>query len=235
MLTKVIVVDGIIGAGKTTFIHFLKKEFEAYGWTVVIVSEPVDTWNVEQFYADPQRRSFQFQCKAFHSRVCEFRTAVERNKAVQVVYILERSIFTDVIFADSLHAQKLMDNTEIRDYRSMWTLWKLLLPYDPTMFIYLKPSLSVCMSRISLRRRPGEETISEDYQKNLLARHNSFLLGGVRLFEFINDKKVDLQPVPTLVLRTNIDFKTCQTVCKRMCEDVVRNVNTDKPVTTFRY
>jgi len=201
----VIVVDAIIGAGKTTLIReCLIPHLTARGWRVTEVREPVDKWKetgrLQQFYKDPSRRGYQFQTMAFHDRIKEARDKFEKYKDATDIFILERSIFTDSIFMKMLFESGTIDQTEYEDYCSLWEMWKNLMPFQPDMFIYLKPSLTVCMDRLRNRNRDGEAGVSEDYQKKLEEKHDEFL--GANYVSMGN-----FRCVPRILLNTDANFK----------------------------
>ena len=147
MTTKspiVVVVDGIISAGKTTYINMILKKLTEKGWKVTIVKEPVDKWKtsglLKRFYKDPSRWGYHFQTKAFHDRVMENVEMFNKFGASSDIFILERSCFTDNLFMELLHESKLVDDMEFQDYKEWWSLWYKVMPYEPDLFIYLKYS-----------------------------------------------------------------------------------------------
>jgi len=178
----VVVVDGIISAGKTTYIQMLTSHLTKKGWKVTVVKEPVEKWKssglLQRFYNDPQRWGYHFQTVAFLDRVNENISMFEKygNEQGKNVFILERSCFTDILFMELLYEAKLVDELEMNNYRDWVILWKKVMPYEPDLFIYLKPSVEVCMQRIKERNRPGEEGVSQDYQAKLQAKHEQFFL-----------------------------------------------------------
>jgi len=176
-----IVVDGIIGAGKTTIIRdYIIPALLKLGLKVVEIKEPVDLWQtsgrLEQFYNDPKHRSFQFQIMAFHDRITE---VIKMASEKADVFISERSILTDTIFAKTLFDTGMMDKTEFEDYHSLWKMWSKLMPIKPDLFIYLRPPIDVCMQRIKKRNRKGEENIELDYQEKLLKYHDETFMDKI--------------------------------------------------------
>jgi deoxyadenosine/deoxycytidine kinase len=187
MSVKVFVVDGVIGAGKSSLIQkCLIPELEKRNMQVILVKEPVDSWVedgcLQEFYKDPTRRSFQFQIRVFHDRVMEARTQYKyymdnlyQNKK-QTVFILERSIFTDVLFSNMLLSTEQLDSSEYRDYAKLWDMWVELMPFKPDLFIYLKPDIDIVMNRLKARARDGENSISYKYQQALEEEHDKFFM-----------------------------------------------------------
>ena len=90
------VVDGNIGAGKTTFLRILAQHLHAH-----VVYEPTDKWQkivgtenlLENFYRDTPRWAYTFQSYAFVTRILEQEAhAMQYTEPIQ---ILERSVFSE--------------------------------------------------------------------------------------------------------------------------------------------
>ena len=111
---KMILLEGNIGAGKSTVGSMLKTSglFD-------FIEEPVDRWQtgfasnlLEAFYHDMARWSFTFQILAFITRAKTWQEVLARTNHSRVV--LERSIFTDRhVFATSMHRIGAMSETEV--------------------------------------------------------------------------------------------------------------------------
>ena len=43
-----------------------------------------------------------------------------------------------------------------------WAMWSRIMPWDPTKFVYLKPTLDKCMERVVKRGREGEVKEAEE-------------------------------------------------------------------------
>lgn len=217
---KVIVIDGIIGAGKTTYINILSKKLKERGYTVSIVREPVDKWVecgiLQRFYNDPKRWGYHFQTKAFHDRVVENINVFNENPNSDF-YILERSPFTDTLFIEMLHTSGDVDDLELQHYREWWNLWNKVMPYSPDYFLYLKPDVEVCMERLRMRNRDGETGVGKDYQEALEEKHNSFFKDGM----------VDVGNKMAKVINvfTNEDFKNDDGIQERLIDEFLRNVS----------
>ena len=90
------IVEGNIGAGKSTFLKMLKQYLN-----VQIVLEPHEKWQnigdghnlLDQFYNDPKRWAYTFQSYAFVSRVVAQQEHAKVNPFS--MQILERSVFSD--------------------------------------------------------------------------------------------------------------------------------------------
>jgi deoxyadenosine/deoxycytidine kinase len=215
---RVIIVDGIIGAGKTSLIEeCLLPGFTKKGYCVTLVREPVELWkangSLKQFYEDPSRRAYQFQTRVFHDRVKESQKQYKKCYKRTNIFLLERSIFTDMLFMEMLYESKTIDESEYRDYKDLWGMWAELLPFSPNLFIYLRPDVEIAMERLHKRNREGE-TVSLKYQKELQAKHDE-LLGG-------NNVKIsDGHYIPCHHLYTNSNFLNDQVVKDKIINDIL--------------
>lgn len=178
---KVIVVSGIIGAGKTTFINLIGGKLAKEGYKIVILKEPVEEWKasglLEQFYADPKRWGYTFQTEAFRSRIMAIKKTVAENPGAEIL-LMERGPWDDQIFMEMLHDDGTINHLEWTLYRSWCDLWEELIPVSPDLFILLDPSVETCQGRVKTRGRPGEDKISDSYQTKLKACHDKFFTSG---------------------------------------------------------
>jgi len=219
----VLVVDGIIGAGKTTLIQdCLVPILSEWGLRITVVPEPVEKWKVlgrlEQFYEDPSRRGYQFQTRAFHDRVKTSQEIHRKYAAHTDVFLLERSVFTDLLFMKTLRESQTIDETEYEDYLDLWTMWEEVMPFRPDLFVYLKPDVDVAMKRLQERNRDGESTVSKDYQVALEEKHDEFLGGD---YVAISDSHY----VPCFHLSTNSNFRDDDVVKKEIASKFLDKIS----------
>lgn len=204
-MAKVIVIDGIIGAGKSTLINeCIVPGLRDLGWRITIVKEPVEKWVddglIQLFYGDPSRWGCHFQIKAFTDRVAECIKQYEDHADATDLFVLERSIFSDRLFVNLLYKSGKMTAMEYKHYNEWWSMWERVMPFKPDLFVYLKPDVSACMDRVDERSRDGESGVSEEYQRQLLEEHDSFLgQNTVNVNETLK--------VPCLHLFTNSNFR----------------------------
>lgn len=218
----VIVIDGIIGAGKTTLLNnCLLPLLTGWGLKVTLVPEPVDKWKkngrLEQFYVNTKRRAYQFQTVAFHDRVKTAQKLFRKCSSHTDVFILERSIFTDKLFASCLHDSGMMDETEYEDYLNLWNMWEEVMPFKPDLFVYLKPDVNVAMDRLKNRNRSEESKVSVDYQKTLQEKHDEFLGGE---FVIIDEGHF----VPCMHLYTNSNFRDDDKVKEEVAKQIMDKI-----------
>ncbi|GFR91559.1 P-loop containing nucleoside triphosphate hydrolase protein [Elysia marginata] len=187
-----VVVEGEIGAGKTTLIELVRKALETKGVKPFVVPEPVDEWMrvgiLQAFYADnpPELQrliSYVFQTYTFLTRILKTRQAVSEHPDADI-FLLERSVLTDRYVFMELQREQIGPNL-MEMYTKWWKMWALLMPVRPRKAIYLKPSIENCQLRVAARARRGEiantaavcRGVSADYQARLRRAHEAFLQG----------------------------------------------------------
>ncbi len=160
-----IVIDGIIGAGKSTVGTFLS---EALG--VPLFQELKDDGKdslaqrmLDLFYADQSRWSAIIQVMFLNDR---FRD-IKRIESEWEVAILDRSIYGDEIFAKTIHERGQMTHDEFIIYRDL--LHNMLNHINPPqVLIYIDVTVNTAMERINRRGRSTEgDLIPRDYMEDL--------------------------------------------------------------------
>jgi deoxyadenosine/deoxycytidine kinase len=216
----VISVDGIIGAGKTNLCELLENKLPSVlpeldeqfqNPNICVVYEPVEIWKstgaLGRFYGDVRGRAYEFQSFVYATRVQSVCNTITEHTAKTGrpadIYILERSVFSDeYLFVDMLHKEGTFDDIQLTMYRTWCRMWDKLLPWHPSGFIYLAPTIDATMSRIAIRARAGE-TVSKTYQEALLSQHEQVFGGSTITLE----TSAGTICRPILHIRTDDDFR----------------------------
>lgn len=201
---KVYVIDGIIGAGKTSLINKLVETYP----NIVPIFEPVEQWCnsgiLQLFYADPKRWAYHFQTMVYSSRVQEivkvYEKTVKEVGTENVIFILERSPLTDTLFMEMLHESGTVTDLEMTSYRQWCDMWNQLVPFSINAFIFLDTPITTAMDRLKIRGRDGEN-ISIEYQTQLSHKHHTFF-NGTKTHRGVT--------VPIHVLHDNVDLVSIQ-------------------------
>lgn len=184
----VLIVEGLIGAGKSTLIRDVLLPELSRNHKVQVIREPVDEWVksglLQRFYGDKRRWSYSFQTKAFYDRIMEARTVMAERARLPVeeqadVVVMERSPLSDQIFMRTLHDEGAVDDLEYSMYQDWCHLWSLVLPFQISLFLYIRTDLDRCMARLQDRSRDGETGVSREYQAHLLREHDREFLRPV--------------------------------------------------------
>ena len=192
---KFIIVDGNIGAGKTTTIGEIEKRLNKNNKIICAIYEPVEIWKttgaLEYFYKDIPKNAYTFQTFTYITRMSSVINEIYDNPDADI-YILERSIWTDrYIFMELL--KDLITDLEFTMYNQWCDLWSYILPMRVDKWVLLNTSIDESLKRIASRNRDSETNgISIEYQTNLHKKH----------IEFYNKLVRDGKPV--VIIESNI-------------------------------
>lgn len=198
---KYFVLEGNIGAGKSTFLRIINNFLNAQ-----VVFEPHEKWQnvagenlLDRFYADTQRWSYTFQTYAFITRILEREKAARKNN--YPFQILERSVYSDrYCFAQNCYELGLMTSLEWKLYQE-WFAW-LVDTYTakPSGFIYMQTDPKICYKRLLKRGRSEETSVSLEYLELLHNKHEKWLIEKEGVAPYIRD-------TPVLVIQCNEEFE----------------------------
>lgn len=148
----VIVLAGMIGAGKSTYTKLISEALESDAFY-----ESVDDNRIlEKFYEDPKRWAFSLQIYFLNTRFRSIKQALQHQHNV-----LDRSIYEDALFTKINHQQGNMSDAEMDTYLDL--LDNMMEELDslpkkaPDLLIYLRGSLDTVLSRIKKRGRTFEQ------------------------------------------------------------------------------
>lgn len=198
--TPMFIIEGMIGAGKSTFLQLLQSKIPS----ISTVQEPVHNWekNIQEqslldyFYKDARRWAYTFELMTLMHRAHDYSLLQQTNK----VFFIERSLYSGYhCFAYNSFLQGFLSPVEWQLYQK----WFNLINKNHTLprgFIYLRVDPAIAYQRIQKRRRCAEQTISFDYLEQIYKRHEEFLINRNHIYTAINH-------IPVLVLDVNKDFE----------------------------
>ncbi len=162
---ETIVIDAVVGAGKTVYMEMLSKEMK-----IPCFQEPVqDNPILDKFYHDRKRYSFPLQIFFLNRRFKMLKEASE----IGTPTLMDRSIYGDVIFAKLLHEEGNMDKDEYNLYVEL--LANMLDHVEPPkLMIYLKIDTDAAIERIKKRGRDYEQIVEREYWENLNREYESY-------------------------------------------------------------
>lgn len=160
---QMIVVDGVVGVGKSTLMNILAER----GLTAF--EEPVvDNPILEKFYYDRARYAFPLQVFFLNKRFKHIKEAAAEGNCV-----LDRSIYGDVIFAKMLCDKGEMTKEEFDLYKE---LLENMLEHikAPKLMVYLEVSVDEAMRRIKKRGRDYEQVVERAYWEELNHEYKTY-------------------------------------------------------------
>ena len=179
---RIIVVQGNIGSGKSTFVDKLKARYGSRK-DICFLQEPVNEWltikdkqgvNIlENYYKDQPKYAFMFQMMAYISRLAMLKRAIESN---QYEYIItERCLNTDRnVFCKMLYDDGLIEDIGYQIYNKWFDEFNNFNTVD-YIHIYLKTDPTVSKTRVDKRARV-EESIPIEYLTKCHDYHDKWLL-----------------------------------------------------------
>ncbi len=162
----VIIIDGVVGAGKSTLSEKVSKKLDIP--VFYELTNNTTTNLLEEFYKDKMRWSFTLQIHFLNER---FRMIKEIHKNGSG--ILDRSIFGDRIFAQMLNEDGWMTSDEFETYS---TLLDNMLEHakKPDLLVYINCDLETAVERIGIRGREMEQSVDEIYWKRLNEKYTNW-------------------------------------------------------------
>jgi deoxyadenosine/deoxycytidine kinase len=156
----IITIDGNIGAGKSTILNYLHKNYNIY-----IDLEPIDKWKpfLDNYYYN-KKNYFNFQIRVWLDR------SWIQEKDTSSFIIMERSpFFIRNTFNKYIHINNLITEHENNIINELYDKTDII--WNSNYYIYLRSSPSNCLDRINSRGRENEKTITFDYLTNIHNLH----------------------------------------------------------------
>lgn len=203
-MKTIISIEGNIGAGKTTLIEELERQ---YNNMLVVILEPVQEWKIgeenflELFYNDPIKYAYEFQKIVLLSQINGLKKEIERTE--KKIIVCDRSFETTIkVFSSLMLENELL---KIEEFEELQNIMKSVnISFTK---IYLKTDPEICLERIKMRNRPEEKYISLDYLFDLERKHNEMLKNTIVLDgnkDFINDETIKNEYLKTILKIANI-------------------------------
>lgn len=196
---KLLCLEGLIGAGKTTILEKLREKVDFYFITEPVLQwqKPVDSQSLlDNLYKDFDRWSYTFQVNSVLTRA----QAIEQEKSLSRGrhLVMERSLLSDrECFARLYFDSGQMSPLEWYWYSRYYDFVNMNIKH-PDAFIYLRVNPDVALNRIQKRKRKEEDTISVEYLHDLNRRYEALFAGG--------DIKNIRGETPVLVIDGNADM-----------------------------
>lgn len=191
-----VVIEGVIGAGKTTLAEYLCEAWDAR----LVLEEFEQNPFLEDFYRDRRRYAFQTQLTFLLSRYQQQQNLLQHE-------IFAPRIVSDYLFQkDRIFANVNLNDRELRLYERLFPLLERDVP-TPDLVVYLQTTTPNLLARIEKRGRLYEKDMDPEYMEALNQAYNYFF------FHF--------DAAPLLVVDTNgVDFVADETVRRDLIERI---------------
>lgn len=186
---RYIVIEGVIGAGKTTLARMISSRIDAQ----LVLEEFEENPFLDTFYGDRERWAFHTQLSFLASRFKQQKQLMARDLFHQVVvsdYAFEK---------DRIFAYVNLEGDELQLYETMYSIMELNTPVPDTI-IYLQASPERLLKNIRKRGRAYEERIDRSYLTTLLEAYNYYFFRYTRSpLLIVNTEEVDFVEDPGAV------------------------------------
>ena len=179
---RYIVIEGVIGAGKTSLARLMSERLQAK----LVLEEVEENPFLKDFYRNRTRYAFQTQMHFLFSRY-------QQQRNLRQMDLFSERMVSDYLFAkDRIFAGLNLQERELALYERL-VGWLELDVVRPDIVVYLQASTDTLMERISKRNRSFERDMDRGYIERLNEAYNHY-------FFHYHDS-------PLLVVNTNrIDF-----------------------------
>ena len=179
---RYVVVEGVIGVGKTSLSRLLSERLQAK----LVLEEVEENPFLKDFYRDRARYAFQTQMHFLFSRY-------QQQRGLRQMELFQERMVADYLFQkDRIFAGLNLTDRELALYERL-VGWLELDVMKPDVVVYLQANPDTLMERIGRRGRAFEKDMERDYIRQLNEAYNHFF------FHYLDS--------PLLVVNTNgIDF-----------------------------
>lgn len=203
--SKVLVVEGNVGVGKTEFAKRLAKDFDlkffpptpekrcfldkSYNFDIrkldPVFPEDGKAYDLKKFLSDahPERGKVgRLQLAWYEEKFYDYLLALKHLLSTGQGVVLVRSVYSDAVFVDALHSLGWLTTNFVRHY-NMVRANSICDLFKPHLTIYLDAPMHVIRDRIKARNNPvevGSRNLSDDYLKAIERAYQQRFLPKMR-------------------------------------------------------
>ena len=192
-----LVIEGNIGAGKTSLASLLAEETGSR----LVLEAFSDNPFLAKFYEDPGRYAFQLELSFLSERYHQIKTELGHPD------LFGQSVISDYFLAKSFIFSKYnLKDDEMKLFEKLFSIINLQAP-KPDLYVYLHVPVEKLLENIKLRGRSYEKHIQFDYLKEVQEGYFGFfksqremkiLLIDTSQIDFVN-KESDLQRLKKVI------------------------------------
>lgn len=153
---RLVVVEGLIGVGKTS----LARKLAAAVGAETVFEQPMENPFLERFYKDPRSAAFPAQLHFLFQRARQLSELRQQDMFAPLRvadYLLDK---------DRLFARVVLDDEEYKLYNQVYTRLALDAPL-PDLVVFLQAPVDILLQRIDKRGIPYEKYIDAAYLERL--------------------------------------------------------------------
>ncbi len=195
-----VVIEGNIGAGKTTLATRISEEFNAR----LILEHFADNPFLPKFYDNPDKYSFQLELSFLASRYKQLKEELAPQNLFNDFTVADYYFMKSLVFAAAT-----LKGDEYNLYRTIFYIIYGSLP-KPDIFVYLHLSPEKLLSNIKKRGRDYEKSITSDYLRKIQDSYfkffkqnpeNKYLIIDINEIDFIANEDHYRNLLDTIFIR----------------------------------
>lgn len=199
-----LVIEGNIGAGKTTLTKMLGEQYNAR----VILEQFSENPFLPGFYRDPERYAFPLELSFLAGRFNQLRSELPGKDLFGSFTVSDYSFPKSLIFSGAT-----LSGHEYRLFRQLFDIMELQVP-KPDLVVYLHNEPENLLENIKTRGRSYEQSITADYLDRVRRSYFEFMkqrsdirflvveTGGI---DFVSDRG-DFDAIRTLIFAGNYQY-----------------------------
>ncbi len=183
-----VVIEGNIGAGKTTLAGKIADQFNAR----LVLEHFADNPFLPKFYSDPDKYSFPLELSFLASRYKQLRDELVSQDLFKSFTIADYYFMKSLVFASST-----LSGDEYNLYRQIFYIIYGSLP-RPDIYVYLHLNPDRLLQNIEKRGRNYEKQITKEYLQKIQDSYflffkqnpeNKYLVLDINDVDFVNNEK----------------------------------------------
>ncbi len=159
-----VVIEGNIGAGKTTLAEKIAEQFNAR----LVLERFADNPFLPKFYEDPEKYSFQLELSFLASRFKQLNEELRPGNLFKTFTVADYYFMKSLVFASTT-----LTGDEYNLYRQIFYIIYGSLP-KPDIYVYLHLDTGRLLQNIRKRGREYERNITADYLGKIQESYFSF-------------------------------------------------------------
>jgi deoxyadenosine/deoxycytidine kinase len=194
-----VVIEGNIGAGKTTLATRIAEQFNAR----LILEQFADNPFLPKFYQDPDKYSFPLELSFLASRYKQLNDELGSQDIFKAFTVADYYFMKSLVFAAST-----LKGDEYNLYRQIFYIIYSSLP-KPDIYVYLHISTKRLLKNISNRGREYEKSITGEYLQKIQDSYftffkqnpeNRYLIIDINEIDFVANKSHYSKMIDTIFL-----------------------------------
>jgi deoxyguanosine kinase len=183
-----VVIEGNIGAGKTTLAGRIADQFNAH----LVLEHFADNPFLPKFYDDPEKYSFPLELSFLASRYKQLKEELVPQNLFKAFTIADYYFMKSLVFAAST-----LSGDEYNLYRQIFYIIYGSLP-KPDIYVYLHLNTDRLIQNIERRGRSYEKTITKEYLQKIQDSYfsffkqnpgNKYLVIDINNIDFVTNEK----------------------------------------------